>query len=171
MYNLKTTRKNPQHFLWHGLSTFFALHTRKPKFLWKHTVENLQRFQWNFTRTLTDNNFKRFSFCRYAEKRSRRHTGNPRPREAERPCCHTNPTAPVAISPWRTLRKLWTTAAHHQIPTDRTTIANPSCWLFTPSKYLQTYAPSSAAGEPSYPYLSHLILPHKSISPVNLSTP
>lgn len=96
---------------------------------------------------------------------------NPRPRALEHPRCHANPTAPVTISPRRTLRKLRTTAARHQIAADGTTIANSSCWLFTPFKYLQSYAPSSVAGEPSHPYLSHLILPHKSISPVNLSTP
>lgn len=55
---------------------------------------------------------------------------------------------------------------------DWTSVGNSSSWLFTHFKYLQTYrAPSSAAGKPSYTYLSHLIFPHKSISQVNLSTP
>ena len=106
------------------------------------------------------------------------------PRGASLLYCHANPVAPIAIFslkdiqrqalwPSHAVRKLCTTTAcgTTKLRIDWTSIGNTSSWLFTPFKYLQTYAPSSAAGEPSYTYLSHLIFPHKSISPVNLSTP
>lgn len=106
------------------------------------------------------------------------------PRGASLLCCHTSPIAPTAIFPlqdvWRqalwpshAVRKLCTTTAcgTTKLQIDWASIGNSSSWLFTPFKYLQTYAPFAAAGEPSYTYLSHLIFPHKSISPVNLSTP
>lgn len=107
------------------------------------------------------------------------------PTGASPPYCHTNPIAPTATLPLKDVQRkaLWPSHAVRKLcttiprgPTKLrihwTSIGNSSSWLFTPFKYLQTYrAPSSAAGKPSYTYLSHLIFPHKSISPVNLSTP
>lgn len=101
---------------------------------------------------------------------------------------NTKPTAPKGFFfffPLKDIqrRDLWPSCAIKELCTttargtttlwaDWTSVGNSSSWLFTHFKYLQTYrAPSSAAGKPSYTYLSHLIFPHKSISQVNLSTP